>query len=712
MRRAFAGAIAAAALTAAAAAAPGTTAAQLPPELHYELVSPLASEGFDYSRAWLFPDGDHGVIGSELADVNGVFTVRRTPAGWERAYRRITSPIVTPLIAPATVAVSDDLTRIVTGGVKPGSMFMTPNELALSEPGGGWKTVGGPLQLVDRTAELDRLVVQLSLGSDRAELFPDFPGPKTDVFLWEDDGSSDGALTAVGADVPRLATCGAEAPDGSGRRQRQSGVSTDARTVVLTSRAGCADPDTFDPIPRHVYLWREGEGTVDISAPLSGPDGDATFVGHTADLGAIFIRTALALDPADANGADDVYRYDVASGARTRLTGAATDGGAALHSANVSDDGARLWFATDDGTDATLWVKSGEEEPSAIKTIAASVFDQPFQLHAFESGSRLPAQSTADGSTIVWATRAPIDGVGGSVGGGDPGQLFRATVDGDFDCLTCAADGAPAEFVDFGEVLMTLQIARRAISDDGRRVYFQTITALEPGDANDVEDVYLWHDGVRSLISAGDESVGATMAGVSGEGDVFFKSYAQLLPWIDDDHLKVYAARHGDDLPPPRDPREGCLGDGCQGEPAPRTSVPGNPSEGFNGPVDPADRAPPFPANPSMRVARLSRTAQRKLAHGRAVTLAVTSDTSGRVTATTMFKARRRWRKSASATRTLQRTGTVRLTLRLSRAARAQLARRGALRVRIGVVHRQVAEPRRLAFVLKRPAPTRRGARA
>jgi hypothetical protein len=48
--------------------------------------------------------------------------------------------------------------------------------------------------------------------------------------------------------------------------------------------------------------------------------------------------------------------------------------------------------------------------------------------------------------------------------------------------------------------------------------------------------------------------------------------------------------------------------------------------------------------------------------------------------------------------------------VRLSRAARAQLARRGALRVRIEVAHGQVAAPRRLAFVLKRPAPTRRGA--
>lgn len=710
MRRALTTALLAGALTAAGAAAvPAAAVAELPPELHYELVSPLESKGFDFTRAWLFPDGQRGVIGSELADVNGVFSVRRTATGWETAYRRITAPAVTPLLAPATYAVSRDLTRFVTGGVKPGSMFMTPNELALSEPGGSWKSIGGPLQLVDANGELDRVVVQLGLGTDRSELFPDFPGDKTDVYLWEDDGSSDGALTAIGADEPRLVTCGAESPDDSGRRGLQSGVSADARAVVLTSRAGCADPDTSDPLPRHVYLWRDGEPTVDLSAPDSGPDGDATFVGHTADFSAIFIRTELALDPADANGAADVYRYDVADGARTRLTGAATDDGETLRSAAVSDDGGRLWFATDDGTDATLWVKTGAAAPTALATTALVPFSpaHPFELNAFEAGSRLPAQLTADGATIVWATSAPIDGIGGTATGNDVGQLWRATAGGDLDCVTCAADGGAAEFVEFGEPLMTLQLGRRAISADGRSVWFQTETALEADDRNSFEDVYRWRDGERALISSGDERFGARLAGVSDAGDAFFKTYAQLMPWIDDDHLKVYAARHGDDLPAPRDPREGCADDGCQGDPGPRQPDPSNPSESFAGPGDADDPAPRFPANPSMTVARLSRAAQRRLAAGRAVTVAVRANSAGRVTATTTFKHGRRWTRSGGAARTVKRAGTVRLTVRLSRAARAQLSRRGSLRVRVDVVHGQVAKPRRLAFVLKRQAPTR-----
>lgn len=714
MRRALTTALLAGALTAAGAAAvPVKASAELPDDMHYELVSPLESRGFDFSRAWLFADGDRGVIGSEVSDVNGVFTVRRTATGWEKAYRSINSPNVTPLIAGATVSVSHDLSRVITTGLKPGP-FGPPQEMALSAPDGSWKTIGGPLQFVGADANLGRVVVELGPGADRADLFPDFPGAKTDVFLWEDDGSGDGALTAVGADVPRLVTCGAQAPDGDRWRGRQGGVSADGRAVVLTSRADCFDPDTFDPIPRHVYLWRQGEGTVDLSAPASGTDGDATFVGHAADFSAIFIRTELALDPADANGAADLYRYDVATGERTRLTGAATDAGETVRSAAVSDDGARLWFATDDGTDGTLWTKAGDAAPRALATapLVPFVFTHPFELNTFEAGSRLPAQLTPDGSTIVWATLTPIDGVGGSASGNDVGQLWRATADGDLDCVTCAADGSPAEFVDFGETLMTLQLGRRAISDDGRSVWFQTETALDPGDENALEDVYRWRDGVRSLISSGDERFGATLAGVSRVGDAFFKTYAQLMPWIDDDHLKVYAARRGDDVPAPRDPRESCLDDGCQGDPGPRQPGSSNPSETFTGPGDEDDPAPRFPANPSMTVARLSKTARGRLASGRVVTVSVRTNSAGRVTATTTFKAGRRWVKAGAAARTFKRAGSAKLTLRLSRAARAQLAHRGTLRVRVDVVHRQVAKPRRLAFVLKQPAPTRRGAHA
>jgi len=711
MKRALTGLLLAGALTG-AAALPATAAAELPQELHYELVSPLASRGFDFTRAWLFADGERGVIGSELADVNGVFTVRRTETAWETGYRGITSPNVTPLVASATYAVSDDLSRILVGGVKPGSFYLTPNELALSEPDGRWKTIGGPLQFAGGNGTLDRVVVQLSHGSDRSELFPDFPTPKTDVFLWTDDGTADGALTAIGADVPRLVTCGAQVPDGAGRRFLQGGVSPDARTVLLSSTRDCLDPDTFEPLPQHVYLWRDGQGTVDLSDPPSGPDEPTTVVGHTTDLSSVFLRSSVAFDPADDNDSADVYRYDVASGSYTRLTGAATDTGATLRYAVSSDDGGRVWFATDSGSDATLWTAARGEAPRAVKVAEGGAGTTAFELDGADHLGGLPTQTTADGETVVWSTSTVIDGLGGSASTGDNGQLFRATADGAFDCLTCAADGAPAAAVDDGDVLMTLQLGQRTTSADGRWVYFETASALEADDHNELVDVYAWHDGVRSLISAGDPTVGANLAGVSHQGDAFFKTFAQLLPWIDDGHLKVYAARHGSDLPAPRDPREGCTGDDCQGGPQPRVDPPRDPSETFTGPDDVDDPAPRFPANPSITVGALSRAARARLAAGRRVTLPVRANTGGRVTATVRYKAGRRWLRAGGAARTLKRAGTARLSLRLSRAARRQLARRGALRVRIDVVHGRVAKERRLAFVLKQATPTRRGARA
>ncbi len=712
MRRALTTALlAVGALAGATAAVPGSASAATPDELRWELVSPLASRGFDWTRTRVGSSRDHVALFSFGSDVNGVYPSTRTPDGWKTGYQSLTPPTGSQFVAADVDDISDDASRVIVRAAKP--MTQVTDRLALGLPDGSWRIIGAGLTYVDRTADARRLIVKNYVQlQDPDEVYPGLPGRETGVFVWEDDGTEDGAVAAIGTDAQRIVDCGATVADGIMHGFEQTGVSEDARTVVLQS--------TFDTCgqPTHVFLWRDGV-TTDLSAPDSG-DGDATYVGNATDLSAVFFRTSLALDPADANGAADVYRYDVATGTRTRLTGAATDAGETLGDAISSEDGGRLWFSTQGDDDLhTLWVATGDAPATAISTVRNNQTFPfvPFPLVNTPDGpntTSFPAQLTPDGASLVWPTREEIGGAGGIVDGdgSDPGQLFRATVDGDVDCISCFADGAPAKKPVAGPVLGGLNRGNRVISDDGRWIYFQTVSALEPDDRNDVSDVYVWHDGVRSLLTPGEEDVRAELGGVTAEGDAVVLTGATLLPWIDDDHAKVYMARIGGGLPAPRDPRELCVGDGCQGEPGARPADPPAPTEGFTGPGDEDDPAPRFPANPSMTVGSVSRAAQRKLARGRAVTLAVRSNTRGRVSATTRFKAGRRWVRAGASARTFKRAGTVRLTVRLSRAARAQLARRGALRVRIDVVHGQVAKPRRLAFVLKQQAPTRRGADA
>ncbi|MBB4663285.1 TolB family protein [Conexibacter arvalis] len=710
MKRALTTALlAAGALAGAAAGLPAAAAGQPPAELRWELVSPLESRGFDWTRTRVGGSRDHVPLFSSGSDVNGVYPSTRTPDGWKVGYQSLTPPNGSQFVASDVEDLSDDASRAVVRASKPGAQVT--DRLALGLPDGSWRIIGAGLSYVDRTPDARRLIVKDYVAmQDPDEVYPGLPGRETGVFVWEDDGTDDGVATAVGTDVPRILACGATVGDGIMHGFEQTGVSEDTRTVVLQSKSGACGQ------PSHVFLWRDGV-TTDISAPDSG-DGAATYVGSATDLSAVFFRTALALDPADANGAADVYRYDVATGTRTRLTGAATDAGETLGDAISSDDGGRLWFSTQGDDDLhTLWVATGDAAARAISTVrnTATFPFVPFPLVNTPDGpntTAFPAQLTSDGATLVWPTRVEIDGAGGGAVGSDAGQLFRATADGDVDCISCFADGSPARQPVPGPPEGGLNRGNRVISDDGRWIYFQTTSALEPDDRNGVSDIYVWHDGVRSLLTPGEEGVSAELGGVTGAGDAIVLTDAILLPWIDDDHVKVYMARIGGGLPAPRDPREACEGDGCQGDPGPRVERPGDPTESFTGPGDEDDLAPPFPANPSMTVKRLSRAAQRKLVRGRAVTLAVRSNARGRVRATTRFKVGRRWVRSSSAARTFKRAGTVRLTVRLSRAARRQLVRRGALRIRIDVVHKQVAKPRRLAFVLKQQAPARRGANA
>jgi hypothetical protein len=725
MKRALTTALLAGALTAAGAAAvPPAGSAALPEGLAYELVSNPESGGYDFNRARLMPDGDRAIVGTNWNDVNGVYPVVRTETGWQQqGRRRLAPPNGTPLVAAGTVDVSADSKRLLVSSVRddasrPSEMVI--DQLAVGDADGSWRIVGSGVRYADGTPDLRRLIVQAFWGQSDDRRYPALPGRETGVFLWEDDGSDDGTVAAIGTDAPRVMTCGAAVPDEEGRRTlEQSGVSPDTRTVVMSTRKDCEDGGA--PVPSHVLRWHDGV-TTDLTEPAAGPDGPSEFIGASDDLASVFVRTEVALDAGDANDAADVYRWDAVTGEQTRLTGDATDGGGAiLQSAISSNDGSTVWFSTREDDEQSLWVVERGEAPARIAVVTPSdPGDRVFDLRGDALGSNtsgFPAQTTPDGWTLVFASKTVIDGVGGSNPGmrTDAGQIWRATAAGDLDCVSCFADGSPAASPIPGGALGGLLAGSmempRIVSDDGEWIWFQTESPLEADDANENFDVYVWNEGERSLVSSGEPGLTAELVNVSTDGHALFTTNALLLPWIEDDHIKVYAARVGGGLPAPPVPRP-CADDGCQGDPAPRDPAPHNPTEGFNGPGDEDDPAPPFPANPSMTVGRLSKAAQRKLARGRAVTVAARTNIAGRVTATTSFKRGRRWVKAGAATRTLKHAGSIRLTVRLSRAARAQLARRGSLRVRVDVVHGQVAKPRRLAFVLKRQAPTRRGARA
>ncbi len=107
---------------------------------------------------------------------------------------------------------------------------------------------------------------------------------------------------------------------------------------------------------------------------------------------------------------------------------------------------------------------------------------------------------------------------------------------------------------------------RRAITEDGSRIVFETVAPLSPDATNGQGDVYEWHDGAVSLISCGCAAEGDSEPVITASGrDVFFLTTAELVPGNSNGLTVLYDARLGGGFPAPQAPVERCEGDACQG---------------------------------------------------------------------------------------------------------------------------------------------------
>jgi hypothetical protein len=147
----------------------------------------------------------------------------------------------------------------------------------------------------------------------------------------------------------------------------------------------------------------------------------------------------------------------------------------------------------------------------------------------------------------------------------------------------------------------------RVITDDGKRVFYNSYDALVPGDTNGKADVYQWeapgsgdctpssssyspiNDGCVSLISTGESPTDSEFIDASPTGrDVFFTTSSSLVPQ-DPALVDIYDAREGGGFPSPAAPAAPCEGEACQGPPAvPNDSSPA--SSIFHGPENPKQK--------------------------------------------------------------------------------------------------------------------------
>jgi WD40-like Beta Propeller Repeat len=453
-----------------------------------------------------------------------------------------------------------------------------------------------------------------------AQLTPGAPG---DEGLYQWAGGSVSLVSQI--PQPPATTCGGAGPPCVASFGILGRGDTDgARLGFLNAVSPDGSKVFFKDLPTFavgaLYMRENNTRTVDISASQrsgSGPEpGGETGIYQmaSADGSEVFFISCEQLTN-DATGGCDLYRYDTASGVLSDLTvdhngdpagadvqgvvGASADGSYVYFVANgvlasgaslgdchfrssvndpegqcnlyVSHEGTVMFIARlDNANDHGDWINGGFGEGTARVT--------PDGTHlVFESVRSL----TGYDNTVASGTECGKNAQGEKSRGPRCSEVFlydaasRGLV-----CVSCNASGArplgpshiaPEEerSIGAGSDHQGYEYLPRNLSDDGSRVFFDSVDALVPGDVNGRQDVYEWEGGRQSLISSGTSSEDSTFVDASPSGgDVFFKTISQLVSQDVDQRPDIYDARIGGGFPGAPVPPPPCVGEACKAPPA------------------------------------------------------------------------------------------------------------------------------------------------
>jgi hypothetical protein len=452
----------------------------------------------------------------------------------------------------------------------------------------------------------------LSPGPERERAEETEPGVR-DLYEWVGERLR---LVNIDGEGRLLNRCGAGLGDsGSGEHEGTAlnAVSADGSRVFFMSprlgHAGCPRPA--------LYMRVDGRETVEISAPEGvsvsrSERGEAAFDGASADGRRVFFTSNTALTPGAGMGLY-LYEYDVEAEAGHRLTLIA---GGVPHaerefinpSVLVSEDGSTVYyeagrsiFRYETATRRTSFVAIHRETP---------LENEP--MYTTPDGRFLvfPSGGSGESGPLIAGPRGLPELVEESRGA-DHDELYRYdAADGSVTCVSCGEGVAPARGsanvpLPTRSLLGTQDSQRVAvsISEDGRRVFFQSSAKLVPQDTNESTadqegttelgvgaDTYEWEAygteeapgvfcrvvvGCTHLISVGEAVGPETFLGASSNGrDVFFISAAQLVPQATPEFTNIYDARMDGGFPSPARAVE-CTS--CQGV--------GSPPPQFNAPA-------------------------------------------------------------------------------------------------------------------------------
>jgi hypothetical protein len=381
-----------------------------------------------------------------------------------------------------------------------------------------------------------------------------------------------------------------------------------------------------------------GKETLRLDKPnqgIAGAGGGGEYWDASADGAEVFFTdTGKLTADATASGTPDLYRYDFEGLAGKRLTDLTAHPGEAADVQGVigaSEDGSFVYFVAKgalsadpnrEGDTAT----AGEDnlyawhdgETRFVATLTAA--DQSdWSTEPNEQSARV----TPDGEHLAFLSTGRITGFDNTVSGNTAcklaklgeGQLVESPRcaevflygfnGGELACASCnPSNGRPIGPARVPGWSVPYE-QPRYLSDDGSRLFFETLDGLDPRDTNGKRDVYEFErqgagscnaatstfvpgaSGCVFLISTGESDDESYLLDASSSGDDVFLSTRQKLVFTDgDERSDLYDARVGGN--PPTPPPAACEGEGCRESgtvappaPAPGTSVfegPGNPT--------------------------------------------------------------------------------------------------------------------------------------
>lgn len=642
------------------------------------------------------------------------YTATRTAHGWvsryllppsaDRAgasyYMSAVTPDLTRIFATAFVGIgnsvgSQDTSIVTLDGNGGGQTLMHTFPVAFATSG------------VNAVASSDFRHIYVLVSADADPMLPDVV-PGADL-VYDFGGATPQLVSRMpGTDLAPL--CGT--PEGEQSfanfpyTQAQHWASTDGRRVFFASRGdSCGDPI-------QLYMRDVSAGTTtQISASALGPDnGIRRFLQATPNGSQVFYSTATSYDPTDSNDGDDsdmdVYRWSTATGVNLCVTCGVPNANVVDQNNNrtvaISEDGTHVYFSSTAQLADAPGTASTNQPNTYMWRLGSPSIRWLFRGNGVISYPQRNGYVTPNGHVLLFASNQPgLDSLTASSNGGQTQYYRYDDRDSSITCISCPTDGVAT-----GSVPTTLALGAGAVmvpvrpaSDDGSIVFFSTTTPLVPEDVNNGQDLYEWHDGVVRLISNGTTNypflAGPTLVSTTPDGhDAFFLDQARLTADAQDDASKLYDARIDGGFEPAPTPPEPCHGD-CRGPP---TAPPTLPDAG-SGQPDGGNATGGKPG--SFTIAKLGAKQQAAFARRGTIALRVRVSAAGRLEAFATARVGRHPQMVATAAVRARRAGSVTLHLRLSRAARRQLARSGQLRVAVTAAFATAPDSRRLVLTLK-----------